>query len=88
MNDSQDSLFEELLAGSGFTETSLPQYVISGSGWGWYLDPEEHQMVRIARGQEIVLLPGEPDEYNRLLVRAPFRFLMIHESEVQEIGWN
>jgi hypothetical protein len=45
-------------------------------------------MVRIARGQEIIPLPGDVDDQDRLLVRAPFRFLMIPEEEVQEIGWN
>ena len=87
MDDSQE-LLDELVYGSDFIGDSEPQYVISGSGWGWYLDPDVHQMVRIARGQEIVPMPGEPDSKDRILVRAPFRFLMIPEDEVQEIGWN
>ena len=87
MDNTQD-LIEELMAGSQFLAESEPQYIISGSGWGWYLDPEVHQMVRVAKGQEIVLMPGAPDDNDRVLVRSPFRFLMIHESEVQEIGWN
>ena len=87
MDNSQD-LLEELMSGSQFLADSEPQYIISGSGWGWYLDPEGHQMVRIAKGQEIIPMPGLPDSQDRLLVRASFRFLMIPEEEVQEIGWN
>jgi hypothetical protein len=86
--DSSQNLIEELISGSQFLGDSEPQYIISGSGWGWFLDPEIHQMVRIARGQEIIPLPGDVDDQDRLLVRAPFRFLMIPEEEVQEIGWN
>ena len=71
-------------------DTSLPQYVISGSGWGWFLDPESHQMVRVARGSEIVPLPATEEEMenNKILVRASYRFLLIDSGEVQEVGWN
>jgi len=67
---------------------SLPKYVISGSGLGFFLDPEAYQFVRCPRGTEIVPIDLLPDERNRILVRAPFRFLLIPENEVQEIGWN
>lgn len=63
-------------------------YIISGSGWGWFLDPETKTLARIPRGTEVVPMPGEPDDRGRLLVRAPGRFLLIPEFEVQDIGWN
>ena len=75
----QDKIFE----GSG-----SPYHVVSGSGWGWFLDPEVGEMVRISRGIEVVPMPGEVDEYNRILVRAATRFLMIPAVEVMELGWN
>jgi len=70
--------------------SSLPQYIISGSGWGWFFDPESHQMVRVARGSEIVPLPSADDELinSKVLVRASYRFLLIDSDEVQEVGWN
>ena len=37
-------------------------YIISGSGWGWFLDPETKELARVPRGTEIVPMPGEPDE--------------------------
>jgi hypothetical protein len=86
--DYSQNLLEELMSGSHLLGDSEPQYIISGSGWGWYLDPEIHQMVRVAKGQEIIPMPGNSDDHDRLLVRASFRFLMIPEEEVQEIGWN
>lgn len=86
--DSTQDFVDDIISGSQFLEDNEPQYIISGSGWGWYLDPEVHQMVRVAKGQEIIPMPGSTDDQDRLLVRAPFRFLMIPEEEVQEIGWN
>ena len=74
-----DDVLNELVTYVAAESDSLPNYVISGSGWGWFLDPEKNQMVP---------LPGETDSLDRCLVRSDYRFLLIPESEVQEIGWN
>ena len=66
----------------------IPLYVISGSGDAWFLDPEAHQMVKISRGTEVVPISDDADIHDRMLVRAPYRFLLIPETEIQEIGWN
>ncbi len=66
----------------------IPLYVISGSGDAWFLDPEAHQMVKISRGTEVVPISEDPDTQSRMLVRAPYRFLLIPQREIQEIGWN
>jgi hypothetical protein len=83
-----DDILNDLVTYVAAESDSLPNYVISGSGWGWFLDPEKNQMVRVSRGSEIVPLPGETDTLDRCLVRSDYRFLLIPESEVQEIGWN
>ena len=66
----------------------VPLCVISGSGIGWFWDPDAHQMVMISRGTEVVPLSQDADEENKMLVRAPYRFLLIPKKEIQEIGWN
>ena len=65
-----------------------PYYVISGSGTAWYLDPESRQVVQIPRGTEIVPIDKLEAGPDRILVRAPNRFLLIPHCEIQEIGWN
>ena len=71
-----------------FEGSSSPYHVVSGSGWGWFLDPEAREMVRIPRGIEVVPMPGGSDEHDRILVRSPTRFLLIPAVEVIELGWN
>ena len=88
-----EGFLEELLSESVFEGSSLPHYVISGSGDAWFLDTELKQMVMISRGTEIVPIPGDEDPREvdsgvRTLVRAPYRFLLVPEDEIQEIGWN
>tara|TARA_Y100000593_G_scaffold75570_1_gene139443 strand:- start:613 stop:900 length:288 start_codon:yes stop_codon:yes gene_type:complete len=79
---------EEALADLLSGASNIPNYVISGSGWGWFLDPESHQFIRCSRGTEIVPVDENPDDSDRILVRSPYRFLLIPKDEVQEIGWN
>ena len=66
----------------------FPQHVISGSGWGWFLDPESMQMIRTKRGVEVVPVSEEADSNDRMLVQTMTRLLLIPESEILEIGWN
>jgi len=84
------NILEELVSDIMSEEAliNLPHYVISGSGDAWFLDPESHQMVQISRGTEIVPIPGDEDSGARTLVRAPYRFLLVPQDEIQEIGWN
>ena len=81
-----DHIMSELASDTENNE--LPQYVISGSGEGWFLDPESYQMVKMNRGTEIIPLGPTADKDEKMLVRAPYRFLLIPQEEVQEIGWN
>ena len=68
------------------SEANIPQYIISGSGCGWFVDPETRFMVQVSRGTEIV--PVEEVDSNRTLVRGPFNFLIIPNDEIIEIGFN
>jgi hypothetical protein len=69
-------------------EIAEPSYVLSGSGIGWFLDPISKEMVRISRGVELIPVSSDLDEYDRILVKTPTRFLLIPTTEVEEIGWN
>jgi hypothetical protein len=84
----EDLDVEDLMSQMLEDAVSVPNYVISGSGWGWFLDPEVHQFIRCSRGTEIIPMDELPDEADRILVRSPYRFLLIPKNEVQEIGWN
>lgn len=67
---------------------AIPNYAISGSGTAWYLDPKSSTMVLVKRGIEVFPVTDDVDSSNRMLVRAPYRLLLIPQDEIQEIGWN
>ena len=45
-------------------------------------------MIKTERGSEIVVIPGEPDEQGRVLVRTMNTFLLIPEEDVSYLGFN
>ena len=62
--------------------------VISGSGPAWFYEPSTRKMIKTERGSEIVVIPGEPDEQGRVLVRTMNTFLLIPEEDVLNLGFN
>jgi len=75
------------LTGSKDTEP-VCYHMISGSGYDWFYDPVNRYMVEIPRGTEIVKISDNTDSKGRVLVRAPFQFLMIPAEEVIDLGFN
>ena len=67
---------------------SAPNYILSGSGFDWFVDPDTYTMVRIQRGTEVVPIDFLHDEGDRVLVRILHRFILVNKDEVQEIGFN
>ena len=62
--------------------------VISGSGPAWFYEPSTKKLIKTERGSEIVVIPGEPDEQGRVLVRTMNTFLMIPEEDILHLGFN
>ncbi len=47
-------IITELLKTAGGTTEPLPYQIISGSGYGWFLEPTTKKMERIPRGSEVI----------------------------------
>ena len=84
----EEDLLSELFYDELADFEPLPSYAISGSGFGWFLNPKLPNMVKVRRGIEIIPLTDDLDHLDRILVSSPFGFLLIPKDEVQEIGWN
>jgi len=62
--------------------------VISGSGPAWFYEPTTRKLIKTERGSEIVIVPGEADEQDRMLVRTMNTFIMIPREEILDVGYN
>lgn len=63
-------------------------HIISGSGPAWFYEPVTKRYIKTERGSEVVVIPGEPDDQGRLLVRTMGTFLLIPCEEVLDLGYN
>jgi len=62
--------------------------VISGSGTAYFLEPLTRTFVKTERGSEVVVVPGDPDEDGKLLVRTMNTFLLVPHEEIIDLGYN
>lgn len=67
---------------------SIPEYIISGSGYDWFYDPSDRNMVRVLRGVECVPISFDEDSSGKITVRIPHRFIVLNSREVLKVGWN
>ena len=82
-------LLSYLMETTGSTDTEpFPYQMISGSGMDWFYDPVTRTMVETPRGIEIIQISEDADHKGRVLVRAPFQFLMVPEEEMIDLGFN
>ena len=82
-------LLDYLFANTGSVENEPFSYqIISGSGMDWFYDPIGKTMAEIPRGTEIVQISLDTDSKGRVLVRAPYQYLMVLEKEIVDIGFN
>ena len=80
---------ERLLDRSKSNKSNPAAYtVISGSGPAWFYEPSTRKLIKTERGSEIVVIPGEPDEQGRVLVRTMNTFLLIPEEDILHLGYN
>ena len=62
--------------------------VISGSGTAYFIEPLTRTFVKTERGSEVVVVPGDPDEDGKLLVRTMNTFLLVPHEEIIDLGYN
>ena len=88
MTDSSETLdFDELMAQAGIFPTE-PNYVVSGSGTGWYYSIEKKSMVRVQRGGSVFILEDFVSGSDKIMCQAGNEIVYIPASEILEIGWN
>ena len=62
--------------------------VISVSGTANFLEPLTRTFIKTERGSEVVVVPGDPDDDGKLLVRTMNTFLLVPHEEIIDLGYN
>jgi hypothetical protein len=67
----------------------LPEYAIKGTGYGWFYDPTQKVVIRVALGIKCYILDEEGDEEGRILVyTAGNDVILIEEDELIYTGFD
>ena len=80
-----------------FTKTpsgnALELVKIKGSGYGYYYSMSDKKLILVPREAEYYLVSNKKDSKGRLKVYSHYKFnsgvvLLVHESEIERLGWN
>jgi len=70
-------------------EELVPEYAIRGHGYGWFYDPSQKSVVRVARGIKCYVLSAERDDLERILVyTASNDVILVTEDELIYTGFD
>tara|TARA_Y100001963_G_C6533960_1_gene332399 strand:+ start:226 stop:480 length:255 start_codon:yes stop_codon:yes gene_type:complete len=82
-----DEILKDMLSDPELgADIEVPYHIISGSGIGYFMDPELKSLVHVSRGTEIV--PIEEVNSSYTLVRGQFNYLIVPNDEIIELGYN
>jgi hypothetical protein len=65
-----------------------PYEIISGEGWGFFMNPETKQIVKITLGKQIMRASEQPDSKGRHLVIAENQYILVPKELIIDIGYN
>jgi|TARA_R110001583_G_scaffold104611_2_gene252003 hypothetical protein len=90
INDVGLSSFEDIdeITDEILLSLDTPSYILTGEGWGWYLDPTKGTMVKVRKGIEVIPLEDIPDDHGRILVQTAYQIILVPSVEVDIVGWN
>tara|TARA_R100000664_G_C2758624_1_gene147667 strand:+ start:3531 stop:3791 length:261 start_codon:yes stop_codon:yes gene_type:complete len=86
MESLQDILLETIEP--SYDEKPQPEYILSGSGFGWYYSDTRRTMIRLRRGSECIVFEDNIDSPSKVLVQVGNEILYIDPKEILEVGWN
>ena len=67
---------------------AAPTYIINGSGYAWFYNPNTRSMARVSRGSEVFLYKNQKDAKGRVYGYVGELLLAIPEEDLVEIGHN
>ena len=85
-----EELLEQLIGTDAIeiSPISQPEYILSGSGFGWFYSDAKRTMVRVTRGSECILFEDELKDNNHVIAQVGSEILSIPSDEIIELGWN
>ncbi len=61
---------------------------IKGEGWGFFVNVETKEMIKITLGRQVYRITENPDKYGRHIVSAENQVIFVPQDLIEDIGYN
>ena len=68
--------------------TLYPYERIKGEGYGFFINPETKEMVKVTLGKQIYRMSINPDKRGRHLVMIENQTILVPQELIEDIGYN
>lgn len=65
-----------------------PYEILRGEGWGFFMNPDTKQFVKITLGKQVMRVSEETDKKGRYLVYAENQYVLVPKELIDDIGYN
>ena len=83
-----DSSLDSIIKNTSEFISHEPAYILSGSGWAWFYDPDERTMVPVLRGVECFVDEIPEEDGEKMTIYTSKRRIVVKKEDIIEVGWN
>ena len=69
-------------------KTTYPYERIKGTGWGFFVNPETKEMIKVTLGKQVTRVTEKPDRIGRHLVFIDGQYILVPQDLLEDIGYN
>lgn len=84
----RDSHTVSLLESQKKIKKLYPYEILRGEGWGFFMNPDTKQFVKITLGKQVMRVSEETDKKGRYLVYAENQYVLVPKELIDDIGYN
>ena len=87
--DTLKAIFNQISGTVKEEDELIPAYYILGEGYGWFFDPTQRMMIRVAKGTTCYILDGQKDSMGRIMVYTVSNdVILVEEEEISFVGYD
>lgn len=79
---------ESMIESQTKLKITYPYERLKGNGFGFFLNPETREMVKVTLGRIVSRMTETPDKLGRHLVSTQNQVILVHEDLLEEIGYH
>lgn len=83
-----ESNAEAMIESQKKIKITYPYEKLKGDGYGFFINPETKEMVKITLGRLVTRVTETPDKYGRHLIMTQNQTILVPQELLEEIGYH